>query len=69
MLQTSPISSNSEAQNTITGKFAMDLSVHEVCHISKEIDLFFTFLKKDRDRLNSILVSTPESQEGVIFTI
>ena len=47
----------------------MDLSVHEVCHVLKEIDLFFTFLKKDRDRLNSILVSTPESQEGVIFTI
>ena len=68
MLQTSPISSNSEAQNTITGKFAMDLSVHEVCHISKEINLFLLFFK-DRDRLISILVSTRESQEGVIFTI
>ena len=54
MLQTSPISSNSEATNTITREFAMDLSIHEVCHTSKEkllIQLMYLYRREGERKL------------------
>ena len=39
MLQTSPVTSNSEALNMITIKFDIDSSIHEAWHTSKEESL------------------------------